>query len=99
MIIDRSVVITGNFNFAKKAKQKNVENLLVVRAASTVIIAGLKRESAQLGINSPRRGSAIFYQVTACTSQGLPLAVTASFNYKDALAAIDKIEDFSMKAA
>ena len=61
MIIDRSVVITGNFNFTKKAKQKNVENLLVVRAASTVIIAGLKRESAQLGINSPRRGSAVFY--------------------------------------
>jgi phosphatidylserine/phosphatidylglycerophosphate/cardiolipin synthase-like enzyme len=31
IIIDRSVVITGSFNFTKAAEEKNAENLLVIR--------------------------------------------------------------------
>jgi phosphatidylserine/phosphatidylglycerophosphate/cardiolipin synthase-like enzyme len=30
MIIDRSTVITGSFNFTKSAEEKNAENLLVI---------------------------------------------------------------------
>lgn len=32
MIIDRSVLITGSFNFTKAAEEKNAENLLIIRA-------------------------------------------------------------------
>ncbi len=32
MIIDRSVVITGSFNFTKAAEEKNAENLLIIRS-------------------------------------------------------------------
>jgi len=32
IIIDRSVVITGSFNFTKAAEEKNAENLLVIRS-------------------------------------------------------------------
>lgn len=31
MVIDRSVVITGSFNFTRAAQEKNAENLLVIR--------------------------------------------------------------------
>jgi len=40
MIIDKSMVITGSFNFTKAAEEKNAENLLVIRSkelASTYI--------------------------------------------------------------
>ncbi len=32
MIIDKSVVITGSFNFTKAAEEKNAENLLIIRS-------------------------------------------------------------------
>ena len=32
IIIDRSVVITGSFNFTKAAEEKNAENLLIIRS-------------------------------------------------------------------
>ncbi len=32
MIIDKTVVITGSFNFTKAAEEKNAENLLVLRS-------------------------------------------------------------------
>ena len=40
MIIDKTVLITGSFNFTKAAEEKNAENLLVIRSkelASTYI--------------------------------------------------------------
>ena len=33
MIIDRSVVITGSFNFTKAAEERNAENLLIIKSA------------------------------------------------------------------
>jgi phosphatidylserine/phosphatidylglycerophosphate/cardiolipin synthase-like enzyme len=36
MIIDRSVVITGSFNFTKAAEEKNAENLLIIRSKDVV---------------------------------------------------------------
>jgi len=33
ILIDRSVVITGSFNFTKAAEEKNAENLLIIRSA------------------------------------------------------------------
>jgi phosphatidylserine/phosphatidylglycerophosphate/cardiolipin synthase-like enzyme len=32
IIVDRSVVITGSFNFTKAAEEKNAENLLIIRS-------------------------------------------------------------------
>jgi phosphatidylserine/phosphatidylglycerophosphate/cardiolipin synthase-like enzyme len=32
ILIDRSVVITGSFNFTKAAEEKNAENLLIIRS-------------------------------------------------------------------
>ena len=32
IVIDRSVVITGSFNFTKAAEEKNAENLLIIRS-------------------------------------------------------------------
>jgi phosphatidylserine/phosphatidylglycerophosphate/cardiolipin synthase-like enzyme len=32
MIIDRSTVITGSFNFTKAAEEKNAENLLIIKS-------------------------------------------------------------------
>ncbi|MBA4423270.1 MAG: phospholipase D family protein [Syntrophus sp. (in: bacteria)] len=36
ILIDRSVVITGSFNFTKAAEEKNAENLLIIRSAELV---------------------------------------------------------------
>ena len=36
ILIDRSVVITGSFNFTKAAEEKNAENLLIIRSADLV---------------------------------------------------------------
>ena len=33
ILIDRSVVITGSFNFTRAAEEKNAENLLIIRSA------------------------------------------------------------------
>lgn len=33
MVIDGTTVITGSFNFSKKAEEKNAENLLILRSA------------------------------------------------------------------
>lgn len=37
MIIDRSVLITGSFNFTKAAEEKNAENLLVIKGNQALI--------------------------------------------------------------
>lgn len=42
MIIDRSVVITGSFNFTKAAEEKNAENLLVIRGNKRLVDAYLE---------------------------------------------------------
>ncbi len=36
ILIDRSVVITGSFNFTKAAEEKNAENLLIIRSTELV---------------------------------------------------------------
>lgn len=36
ILIDRSVVITGSFNFTRAAEEKNAENLLIIRSAELV---------------------------------------------------------------
>jgi phosphatidylserine/phosphatidylglycerophosphate/cardiolipin synthase-like enzyme len=36
ILIDRSVVITGSFNFTKAAEEKNAENLLIIRSKELV---------------------------------------------------------------
>ncbi|MGD0238282.1 MAG: phospholipase D family protein [Syntrophorhabdales bacterium] len=33
MIVDRTIVITGSFNFTKAAEEKNAENLLIITSA------------------------------------------------------------------
>lgn len=33
MIVDRTTVITGSFNFTKAAEEKNAENLLIITSA------------------------------------------------------------------
>jgi phosphatidylserine/phosphatidylglycerophosphate/cardiolipin synthase-like enzyme len=37
MIIDRSTLITGSFNFTKAAEEKNAENLLVIKGNPQLI--------------------------------------------------------------
>lgn len=37
MIIDRSTLITGSFNFTKSAEERNVENLLIIKEEPTVV--------------------------------------------------------------
>jgi len=34
MIIDKSIVITGSFNFTKSAEERNAENLLIIKSQS-----------------------------------------------------------------
>lgn len=36
ILIDRSIVITGSFNFTKAAEEKNAENLLIIRSKELV---------------------------------------------------------------
>jgi phosphatidylserine/phosphatidylglycerophosphate/cardiolipin synthase-like enzyme len=36
ILVDRSVVITGSFNFTKAAEEKNAENLLIIRSKELV---------------------------------------------------------------
>jgi phosphatidylserine/phosphatidylglycerophosphate/cardiolipin synthase-like enzyme len=36
ILIDRSVVITGSFNFTRAAEEKNAENLLIIRSKELV---------------------------------------------------------------
>jgi phosphatidylserine/phosphatidylglycerophosphate/cardiolipin synthase-like enzyme len=38
MIIDRSTVITGSFNFTKAAEEKNAENLLIIKSKALASI-------------------------------------------------------------
>jgi phosphatidylserine/phosphatidylglycerophosphate/cardiolipin synthase-like enzyme len=33
MIVDRTIVITGSYNFTKAAEEKNAENLLIITSA------------------------------------------------------------------
>lgn len=42
MIIDRSVLITGSFNFTKAAEEKNAENLLVIKGNKRLVDAYLE---------------------------------------------------------
>ncbi len=37
MVIDRSVLITGSFNFTKAAEEKNAENLLVIKGNKPLV--------------------------------------------------------------
>jgi len=38
MIIDRSTLITGSFNFTKAAEEKNAENLLIVKGNTPLVL-------------------------------------------------------------
>ena len=42
MIIDRSVLITGSFNFSNSAENKNAENLLVIKGNKPLLNKYLK---------------------------------------------------------
>ena len=37
MIIDRSTLITGSFNFTKAAEEKNAENLLIMKGNKLLV--------------------------------------------------------------
>jgi phosphatidylserine/phosphatidylglycerophosphate/cardiolipin synthase-like enzyme len=37
MIIDRTTVITGSFNFTKSAEEKNAENLLILKGNKSLV--------------------------------------------------------------
>lgn len=37
IIVDRSVLITGSFNFSKAAEEKNAENLLVIKGNQKLV--------------------------------------------------------------
>jgi phosphatidylserine/phosphatidylglycerophosphate/cardiolipin synthase-like enzyme len=37
IIIDRSTLITGSFNFTKKAEEKNAENLLILNGNKPLV--------------------------------------------------------------
>lgn len=37
MILDRSTLITGSFNFTKAAEEKNAENLLVIKVNKPLV--------------------------------------------------------------
>ncbi len=37
MILDRSTLITGSFNFTKAAEEKNAENLLVIKGNKILV--------------------------------------------------------------
>jgi len=37
MILDRSTLITGSFNFTKAAEEKNAENLLVIKGNKPLV--------------------------------------------------------------
>jgi len=37
MILDRSTLITGSFNFTKAAEEKNAENLLILKGNKTLV--------------------------------------------------------------
>jgi phosphatidylserine/phosphatidylglycerophosphate/cardiolipin synthase-like enzyme len=39
MVIDSATIITGSFNFTKKAEASNAENLLVIKDASELVKA------------------------------------------------------------
>ena len=42
MIIDRSQIITGSFNFTKSAEERNTENLLIIKNEPELVIKYLK---------------------------------------------------------
>src|SRR4030095_7155140 len=39
MVIDSATILTGSFNFTKKAEEKNAENLLVIKEAPELVKA------------------------------------------------------------
>src|SRR5262249_2046252 len=59
MVIDRATIITGSFNFTKKAETSNVENLLVLKDAPELVQAYEANVQAHAAHAQPyTRGSA-----------------------------------------
>jgi len=55
MIIDRSVLITGSFNFTKAAEEKNAENLLVIKGNKRLVDAYLENYERHKGHSTPSK--------------------------------------------
>jgi phosphatidylserine/phosphatidylglycerophosphate/cardiolipin synthase-like enzyme len=53
MIIDRSTLITGSFNFTKAAEEKNAENLLVIKGNQQMVEKYLKNFEEHKGHSEP----------------------------------------------
>lgn len=53
MIIDRSVLITGSFNFTKAAEEKNAENLMVIKGNPKLIEQYLSNYEEHKGHSDP----------------------------------------------
>lgn len=49
IILDRSVLITGSFNFTKAAEEKNAENLLIIKGNQKLVSEYLKNFEAHKG--------------------------------------------------
>jgi phosphatidylserine/phosphatidylglycerophosphate/cardiolipin synthase-like enzyme len=49
MIIDRSILITGSFNFTKAAEEKNVENVLIIKEEPQVVQKYLEHFNQRCG--------------------------------------------------
>src|SRR5208282_96015 len=56
IIIDRSTLITGSFNFTKAAEDKNAENLLVIKGNQKLVDQYLRNFEEHKGHSEPYQG-------------------------------------------
>lgn len=56
IIIDRSTLITGSFNFTKAAEEKNAENLLVIKGNQPLVDRYLKNFEGHKAHSEPYQG-------------------------------------------
>lgn len=54
MILDRSTLITGSFNFTKAAEEKNAENLLILKGNKLLVDRYIRNFINVLNIAGPR---------------------------------------------
>jgi phosphatidylserine/phosphatidylglycerophosphate/cardiolipin synthase-like enzyme len=56
MILDRSTLITGSFNFTKAAEEKNAENLLVIKGNKPLVDRYIKNFEGHKGHSEEYQG-------------------------------------------
>jgi phosphatidylserine/phosphatidylglycerophosphate/cardiolipin synthase-like enzyme len=56
MIIDRSTLITGSFNFTRAAEEKNAENLLVIKGNNLLVERYIRNFDEHKAHSEPYRG-------------------------------------------